>query len=225
MATPVTAEVLNIATIALPPYGYVEAWQPAGLNYELGNVIAEEAGYTPDNKIVPLARAMYDIKTGDADVIIMFPNPFINTHAVNLGLVLPMDTVVLGRADVTIMSIDDLRGKTVATVRGAKYDNRISQKNGIILYPTENYSQNLKMLMARRVDAVIGPILGLYYTARKNNIPKQAFGTPLILSTAQGSLFLSKKTLSADKKQRLTKAVKSLRAKGTMKMLLDKYTF
>ena len=224
ITTPALAEVLNIATINLPPYGYIENGQPTGLNYELANIIAKEAGYTPNNSIVPLARATHYIETGRVDVVIMFSTPFIRAHADNLGLVLPMETVVLGCADTIIDTLQDLSGKTVATVRGAKYDDRISKINDIVLYPTRNYTQSLKMLLSRRVDAVIGPILGLSYTAKKNNFPKQGFGTPFILSTAQGNLFFSKKSSSTNKKQRLRKAVKRLRENGTMQRILNKYT-
>ncbi len=223
-ASPAFAEVLKIVTIALPPYGYVENNQPMGLNYELGNIIAEDAGYTPENIIVPLARAVEDIQNGNADVVIMFPNPTIETSAENLGLVLPMETVLFGRADAVFRSLRDVRGKTVATVRGAKYDDRISKKNGIILYPTESYSQSLKMLLAKRVDAVVGPMLGLSFTAKNNHIPKHALGKPLVLSVAQGSLFLSRTHSTHDMKRRLTESIKRLKENGTINALLGKYT-
>jgi len=224
ITTPALAEVLNIATIDLLPYGYTENGQPTGLNYELANIIAKEAGYTPNNSIVPLARATHYIETGRMDVVIMFSTPFILTHADNLGLVLPMETVVLSRADTIIDTLQDLSGKTVATVRGAKYDDRVSKINDIVLYPTRNYTQSLKMLLFGRVDAVIGPILGLSYTAKENNFSKQDFSTPFILSTAQGNLFLSKKSSSTDKKQRLSNALKHLKKNGTLQSILNKYS-
>lgn len=224
MAIPALAETLSIVTIALPPYGYFENNRPMGLTFELGNAIAEEAGYTPSNTILPLARAMQDIEAGNADVVIMFPNPTIDAHADNLGMVLPMETIIVGRADTPLRSFNDVRGKTVATIRGAKYDERVSKKNGLILYPTDGYSQSLKMLLARRVDAVVGPRLGLFFTARQNNIPKHAFGTPLVLSIAPGSLFLSRETSAVGSRQRLTKAMHRLIDNGTIAALMAKYS-
>lgn len=223
-AAPALAETLRIVTIALPPYGYVDKGISTGLNYDLANAIAEEAGYTPENIIAPLARTMQDIQTGDADVVIMFPNPTIDAHADNLGLVLPMETVVLGRAGTPLRDIKDLRGKTVATVRGAQYDERISKKNGIILYPTENYAQSLKMLLAERVDAVVGPLLGLYHQAQNDRIPKQALGKPLVLSVARGCLFLSRKASPPDARRKLTEAIRRLTENGTIKALMEKYS-
>lgn len=222
-ASVAVAETLRIVTLALPPYGYVENGTDTGLNYEVSNLLALEAGFEPDNRIIPLARGMDDVVTGRADMIIMFPNPTINAAAKNLGTILPMETVIFGRADSIYRSLKDVRGKTVASVRGAKYDDRIGKKSGIILYPTASYSQSLKMLLARRVEAVIGPKLGLYFTARANNYPKQAFGEPLVLSIAQGCVFISNKT-SPGVIEKIVDAMIRIQDNGTVRKLLEKYS-
>jgi len=217
------AETLRIVTINLPPYGYVENGHDTGLNYELCNLIAFEAGFEPENRIVPLARGVEDIASGKADIILMFPNPKINAVSKNLGLILPMETVIFGRAGSVYRSLKDVRGKTVATVRGAKYDDRVTKKSGIILYPTESYSQSLKMLLANRVDAIIGPKLGLYFTANKNGYPKHVFGTPLVLSVAPGSVFISNKT-PEDIAARVAAAMDRIKAKRIEQEILEKYS-
>jgi len=217
------AEPFSLATIALPPYGYSEKGQPKGLTYELGNAIATEAGLTPTNSILPFARAMEEIALGKVDAIIMFPNPTIDSCAENLGLVLPMETIILGRAGTPLRSLRDVRGKTLATIRGAKYDDRISKKNGIILYPTDSYSQSLKMLLAKRVDAVVGPKMGLYFTAKRDAIPKRALGAPLVLSVAKGCFFLSNKVSDGQIRQRLIEAIERLKKNGTINALSAKY--
>lgn len=216
------AETLNIVTLDLPPYGYVEKGVRMGLNYDLGNELARAAGLEPENRIVPLARGIEDISSGRADIIIMFPNPEINSYGVNLGEVLPMETVIVGRAGTVLRTLRDVRGKTLATVRGAKYDDRVSKKSGIILYPTDSYEQSLKMLLAGRVDAVIGPNLGLYSTARKMNVPKQALCEPLVLSVAQGCVFVSKLTPAATV-EKLKKAIDLIKKEKINEKLLTKY--
>lgn len=222
-ASVATAESLRIVTIALPPYGYIENGIETGLTYELGNRIAQEAGLDPINNILPFARSMEEVVSGTADMVIMFPNQTINANAKNLGSILPMETVIFGRADSTYRSLKDLHGKTIASVRGAEYDDRITKKNGMILYLTDNYTQSLKMLLAGRVEAVIGPKLGLYYTARKNKYPKHAFGTPLVLSTRQGCVFISNKAPETLAKKILD-AMDRIRKNGTVTMLLEKYS-
>lgn len=222
-ASSALAENLRIVTIKLPPYGFMEDNTPMGLNYEIGNELARMAGFEPNNRIVPLARGMEEIAAGSADMIIMFPNPKIDANARNLGMILPMETVIVARAGTVVRSLRDVRGKRVASVRGAKYDDRVTKESGIILYPTENYSQSLKMLLAGRVDAIIGPKLGLYFTANKDNIPKQALGKPLVLSIREGSVFISNRTPGSTA-QRIARAMAELLKNGKIQQLLDKYS-
>lgn len=217
------AETLRIVTIALPPYGYIDNKTNTGLNYEIGDAIALEAGFVPENNIVPLARGMEEISTGHADMIIMFPNPKINADARNLGMILPMETVIIARAGTVLRSLRDVRGKRVGSVRGAKYDDRVTKESGIILYPTDSYSQSLKMLLAGRVDAIIGPKLGLYYTAKTDNIPKQALGKPLVLSVSEGSVFISNKTPDSVAQQ-IGRAMSKLMKNGRIQQILSKYS-
>lgn len=219
-----SAERLNVVTVALPPYGYVEQGEPVGLTYDIGDALTEEAGYKPNNRIVPLARAMSLIEAGTADIVIMFPNPDIEQAAENLGLVLEMETVVLGRADTRFRSLRDVRGKILASVRGARYDARISKKNGMVVYPTESYSQSLKMLMAGRVDGVVGPRLGLFFAAREVGVPAQAFNEPLHLSQTRSCLFLSKRSATPEKRKRLQKALDRLRSGSDLERLKGNYS-
>lgn len=222
IATPAMAESLRIVTLNLPPYGYIEKGVDKGLCYEMANALAQEAGFEPDNKIVPLARGIADIAEGRADIIIMFPNPKIEANANNLGLILSMETVIIGKAG-GLRTLRDIRGKTVATIRGALYDDRVSKKNGVVLYPTASYSQSLKMLLSGRVDAVIGPKLGLYYVARKMKIPKQALDNPLVLASARGCVFVSRFTPHPIV-ERVTEALERMQQNGQIEKIVKEYS-
>lgn len=222
-AAPAQAESLSIVTVNQPPYGYIENGKPHGLSYEMANAIATAAGYTPRNTIAPLAQAMQDIENGQADIVILFPSPAIETAAEALGVVLPVNTVILGRADSVYRKALDIRGKRVATVRGTKCDEWGS-KNKLTLIPAHDYSQGLKMLLSKQVDGIVGPQLGIDYAIKSNKFPTQAFGTPLELSVVPATLYLSKVTTSEEKRNRLTKAVKHLLSTDAIDALLQKYS-
>ncbi|MCJ2165659.1 MULTISPECIES: transporter substrate-binding domain-containing protein [unclassified Pseudodesulfovibrio] len=219
----VSAESLHIATIDLPPYGFLDGKEATGLCYELGNAIAREAGLEPENQLLPLARGMKNIANGSADMIIMLPNKEISVSADNLGPILPSEIVVFGLAQTPLRTVKDLRGKVVAFVRGSRYFTCNFSEIGAILYPLHGYEQGLKMLLNKRVDAVMGPKLGLYYTAQKTGLPRRAFGRPLTLCAAQGSVFLSKKVDSAVA-ARISAAVEHLVKTGRVQQLIDKYS-
>lgn len=219
----VRAQSLVIATIDLPPYGFLERGIPMGLTYELANAIAIEAGYVPDNSVVPFESALRAVADGEVDMVIMFPNSTLDAHAINMGLILPIENVILGRADSRFRTFNDVRGKRVARVRGAEYDRRLSTKGGLAIIPVNNYAEGLKLLMARTVDAVAGPKPGLMYEARKQKIPPLALGTPLVLSVGQGSVFLSEKRATPELKTRIAKAIRTISLNGTVQAIREKY--
>lgn len=219
----VLAEGLRIVTIDLPPYGFVTKGMISGLCYELGDIIAREAGLEAINRIRPLARGVEDIVDGTADMIIMIPSEEILHWADNLGSILPLEVVIFGRVQTPLRTLRDVRGKVVAHVRGAGYQDSKSRELGIVPYPSGSYEQSLKMLLSKRVDAVMGPKMGLQYTARRLGLPRRAFGPPLVVSVAQGSVFLSKR-VKADVAARVAEAVERILRDGTMQRLLDKYS-
>lgn len=216
-------EALSIATIQLPPFGFVTNGIETGLSYEIGNAIALEAGYVPDNSLVPFARALEGVTEGTVDMVIMFPNPTLTENAINIGLVLPVENVVMGRADTRLRSFADLRGKMVALVRGARYDDRISTRNGVTVYPVDNYAQCLELLVSKRVDCVVGPKMGLLYSARRQGIPLHALGKPMLLSVGQGSVFLSADSATAERRERIAEAIRTLMLRGVIQQIRGKY--
>jgi ABC-type amino acid transport substrate-binding protein len=184
---------LHIVSLALSPYSYELDGKLTGLVFDLGNALAEEAGLTAQNRQVRVLRAVEEIALGRADMVLMLPTSAIEKVADNLGPILPMETIALGRRGADFRSVEELRGKTVASVRGTRYDERISPENGITIYQTTNYLHSLKLLLGNRVDAVAGPRFGLMYTIRENGLPPERFGAPLLLNTNEVCVFLSRK--------------------------------
>lgn len=216
------AEQIRIITASLPPYGYLENSRISGLSHDIAMAIALEAGCKPAETLGPLSRGVRDLASGEGDVLIMIPTPEIEAHAINLGSVIPVETVVVGLRGVPLRTLDDIRGKSLAAVRDARYDDRINLANGMQVYPTEDYEHSLKMLTARRVDFVLGPRLGLFHSARKLKLPRATLGQPLVLSSVQGCLFVSRKTHS-DTVQKLRLAKQRLMQDGTIQSIWAKY--
>lgn len=93
---------------------------------KIGNRVAEEGGFSYENVIVPYARAIAMIETGEADLLISLSNPRLKESAVQVAHVNKQEIVVVGRQGSDYASMDSLRGKVVAAVRGAEYDKRLS---------------------------------------------------------------------------------------------------
>jgi len=222
LATPAAAESLRIITVSLAPYGYLEHGRIVGLSHEVGVAIAQEAGYEPSEILASLSRGVHDLTTGEGDILIMIPTSEVEGLGMNLGPMASVEIMVMGRVRQPLRSVEDVRGKTVAAVRKARYDDRIIKANGMVVYPTDNYAHSLKMLMAQRVDFVLGPQLGLFYTARQLKLPRKALGKPLVLATMQACLFVSPHA-TPEKIEKIKQARDRLLENGSIQQILDKY--
>jgi len=222
LATPAAAESLRIITVSLAPYGYLEHGRIVGLSHEVGMAIAQETGYEPSEILGSLSRGVHDLSTGEGDILIMIPTSEVEGVGINLGPMASVEIVAMGRVRQPLRSVEDVRGKTVAVVRKARYDERMSKANGMNEFPVDDYAYSLKMLMAQRVDFVLGPRLGLFSAARQLKLPRKAFGKPLMLATMQACLFVSPHA-SLEKIEKIKQARNRLLENGAIQQILDKY--
>lgn len=219
----VSADPLRIVTLNLAPYGFAENDAIHGIAHEICVAIAQEAGFTPEESLGTIGRGVADLSTGHCDALIMLNSPEIEEVSLNLGSVFPVETVLIGLRTLPLRSLEDAYGKKVAAVKDARYDPRINDENGFVIYPTDGYAHSFKMLMARRVDLVIGPKLGLMHTARKLELPRSALGEPLVLSSMHAYLFVPR-DMAVEKVRRLEKARQRLLDDGTIQGILEKYS-
>lgn len=218
------ADSLNIATVDMSPYGYVKDGCPSGMVFEMGNAIAEKAGFSRNNEIVSLGAAIRKLESGAADMVITFPSKEMDAVGSRVTVVSLPGAVVMVRADTVLRSLRDLAGKRVATVRGAVYDKGQLHKAGLASIPAEDCAQALKLLLSQRVDGVIGPSSDLTHAIETNRLPKRAFGKTLPLSVEVGTLYLSS-AVGPEERKRLVKAVNELMEDGTLSTLVEKYSF
>ncbi len=221
------SEPLKIVTIDLAPFGFLtEEGQKTGMLYEMGNQIAQEAGFTYENRIVPFARLIEELSTGRADAGIFLHSRENEKLAVKVANIFTLKNIVIGLKGTAFKSLNDLHGKTVATVRGAIYDEAFTADTAIIKYETTDYQQSLRMLVHKRIDAVIGPEIGLMFTAKMSDYPKETFGDPLVLNTKETWLQFSRKTAeeNKDKIAALKAAAEKLLQHGDINAVMNRYT-
>ena len=218
------ARELSIDTIDIFPFGYIDIdGQNTGIIYEISNIIAKTAGFTAVNKIRPYSRTIIDLKNGDADIVIRYPNAALQENAISVATIIGFNSIVIGNVGSDFKSIKDLHGKTIGSIRGGVFDSKVSEDKAIIKYEVKDYEQIFKMLLAKKLDAVIGSTIGLYLNAKKMNISKAQLGKPLILEKKYFTLFLSKKNADPQTILALKKAVKDLVASGEISKIIKKY--
>jgi ABC-type amino acid transport substrate-binding protein len=215
------AETLSFGVLAVPPYGLERADKTvSGFNRDVAELIAAKVGLAFDYRLEPLARLVNDIKVGRLDLMIMIARDELKQFS--LAEIMPNDSVVLTKAGSSIAQYADLKGRTVAVLRSAVYDQRFASDDDIKKYEVDSYTIGLRMTKGGRVDGMIGPDFGLYYQIMLDGMKRDEFGTPLILSTRSLSL-LGSKSLTPEFTARLKAAVEELRTSGAIAAAAAKY--
>jgi polar amino acid transport system substrate-binding protein len=215
------ARELRIATFELGGCGRLEQGRPAGFCFELGNALAREAGLEPRNRLVPLARGVEEMATGGADVVFMPPDGAIRGVAEDIGRVGPMTVAAWARVETPLRDVRDLGGKTVAVVRGLSRELDRARELKFLPVPCRNYELGFKMLLAGRVQAVIGPLRGLAESARRMGMNRRFLGTPLVLERESVRAYVSLR-VPGDVRERLREALERLVDNGTVDRLRDR---
>lgn len=218
------AKELHIVTIDSAPFGHFGVdGKPAGMMYEIGNLIAAEAGFTSTNQIIPYARTVHAVAQGDADFVLRYGSTELTSAAIQVARVLSLPTIIVGKPSFKFESLQDLHGKTVATPRGGRFDDDFAADTKILKYQVSDYAQMLRMLMGGRFDAALGSSVGLFYNAQSLGISKEQLGKPLVLSTQSFELHFSKKTADEETITALKNAVARLENRNEIKKIVNKY--
>lgn len=214
---------LQIRTISAAPYGIYEKGEFSGIYYELSNMLAKESGYTSDNFVYPYARIIKELKTGKADISILFKYKELEEHVIYIKSLPAIKNVVIGLNNKTFSKINDLKGSKIAYLRGAKFNNQIDNDASIEKFKTPDFNQGMKMLKAGRVDAVIGPIDALLTAAHKNGLSESDFNLPLIVSERTPWVQISKKSVSKVDIDKLKSNIELILKRDDLKSLRIKY--
>lgn len=218
------ARVFKLVTIEGSPFGFMDAeGKPDGINVEVGNLIFEEAGLSYENTIVPFVRAIAMIESGEADFMIAFPNARLEAAATPVAIVARLENIVIGRTGTAFHTLKDLHGKTVASVRGAEYDSAFSADESIIKHRVNNYEHGLSMLLAARLDAIVGMKIGLYYQLDAMGGSRRQLGEPLALNKKSAWLFFARRSHDRKIATKLTNAVAVLNARDAIERIQVRY--
>ena len=225
---PTLKRALEIRTIAILPYG-IQADEasgirsPGGIYYDIANLLAEEAGYQANNYIVPYARIIFELKSGQTDMSILFKYPELAEHVIYIAPLPPLQTVVIGLKGSRFEDIEVLKGKRLAYLRGAQFSDAIDQNKDIITVETLNFVLALKMMLFNRVDAIIGPMDPILSAAIKLGKDIELFGEPLVVSERTPWVQVSKQSADKVSVEHLRSTFAELEAAGAISQIRNQY--
>ena len=218
------AAPLRIATIDGPPWGFLGAdGQPTGMMFEISNRIAQEAGFTSTNQLIPYARIAPDMEHGKIDFVLRFSSEEMVKQVTPVAVVVTMPVIALGRQGSRFRDVADLRGTTVGVVRKSRYTDQFDNDPLIRKVEADNYLQIVRLLKMKRLDAGVGASAGLFYSAHMAGIKADELGVPLVIGSNDFVLHFSKTTGNPEVLKALNMAVKRLNQRGEIKKIIDSY--
>ncbi|MFD1626849.1 substrate-binding periplasmic protein [Azospirillum griseum] len=210
-----TAQVLKVAVIDAPPFGMKGAdGAPIGAAVDVAVALGKRVSMAVEPMLLPRVRIPPMMTEGQADLAGMVASPAADAIGHRLAPMQPLSTIILSRPGGAIGSLAGLEGKTIATLRGAAYDPRIADNPAIRKQEISSYNNGLNLLMAGRVDAVIGPEMGLYFEAAQMGLSRASFAPPLVVNSLEVWLYLSKASPQVKLRERLEQAAQALVAEG-----------
>ncbi len=219
------AERLRIDTVQMAPFGFFSKdGKSRGFLYDVSNRIAEETGFSYENRIVPFARMLHELETGKADFSIFFRSQKNDQIIVPISPVFSLKNIVIGVKGANFDSLKSLHGKKVARVRGAKYDESFDNDAEIEKVDTRDYSDGVKMVLHKRVDAAILPEIGFLFTLTQLGHSEKDFGEPLVLNTKKLWVQFARATADDKKIAALKAAIEKILKDDTVQNLFRKYT-
>ena len=214
---------IEIRTIGIPPYGIQNNTGSSGIYYDTANLLAKEAGYQVNNHIYPYARIINELKSGQTDMTIMFKYKELEAHVVYIAPLATLKTVVIGLKGTTFDSFDSLEGKTFAYLRGAKFSDRIDNNPEIFTEVTDDFIQGVNMLLAQRVDGIIGPLDPILSAAVRVVHNKDIFDAPFVVSERTPWIQISKQSADRISVDNLKRVFLDLKEKHKLEEIRDEY--
>lgn len=218
-----TANVLQMRTIAVAPYGIDTNGELSGIYYDLANSLLAKAGIESEHHIFPYGRIMHDLKLGKTDLTIMFKYKELADYVDYIFPLPTLKNVVIGRKGADYHSVEQLEKLSIAYLRGAKFSDDIDNNPKIIKQTVSDFHQGLLMLQKGRVDAIIGPMAPIISAAKQLGLSKAFFGKPLVVSERTPWLQLSKKSHHKVSAKQLKTLFSQMMAQGELKTIQQKY--
>ena len=160
--------------------------------------------------LLPYARILNSLKTGQLDLAILFKN---NTVAENIEYIGPLSmakVLVITQSGTTVKHYKDLyQLDSIGVIRSAQFNNRFDQDELLKKVNVNSYSQAVKLLKLKRINAVIGSKIGLEYALYHENMSNELIADAFYLGDKELGLHLSKKSPLISNLPLIKNAVKS----------------
>ncbi|MBU3005341.1 substrate-binding periplasmic protein [Paraglaciecola arctica] len=203
--------VLQVGVPEIPPLVYTnKQGQLVGTSVRYFELLQQQTGLEFNLTPYPYARIVYGIKQGTLDLAVIFKNPQLEGYADFIGPISKSKVIVLPQVGMEINSYNELLPlKQFAVIRSASLSKEFDRDFQGRKLEVRNYQQGIQLLSLKRVDALVGSLVGIEYNVAALGKSMNDFGRPFALSEKEIWLHFSKKSANRDAINTLRVAVKN----------------
>lgn len=140
----------------ITPFSYInKEGNLDGVVYKLWKEIEQESGLEFSYTLVPYARAIKLLSSGDFDLGMFYPSTMNNSQLTKLTATLGNINYLVSLKKNKVQSLSDIKEKKVALIRGASYSEEFDRLKIPGKVFVQNYSISMKMLLLNRVDLAV----------------------------------------------------------------------
>lgn len=215
---------LRAVALAIAPYGMLSAGgHKSGLFVEAFELVARQSGRHIDSIVVPYARAIAMLRSGEADLMIATSNAAIAQAAEPMGMLWAAEVIAIARAGVKLDGQDDLRGRTIGMLRGSDYGAAFLDEGEYRKHEITDQVQGMRMLLEGRLDASVGTRLEVFHAMRQLGVARGRMGSSIAVQPREIHLHLGRHSADETLATELRQIVQQLRTSGKADALLAKY--
>ena len=209
------------------PYSFVtlDSDQPRGLDVELIEAVLKEAKVAYQLRLYPCERVKRMLERGEADMAFQFVGtPERRAQYELVGPLRTGSTVFMTTHKTSIrdwQSLDDFAGFVIGQVRGYAYQADFDKADLARDTSAQNPRQLVSMLLAGRIDIIVGDRTQLLYFVQEQRaqqqvrlLPKALVEMPRYVAFAKGD---------RDRAEQFAEALESLRERGELDAILRKW--
>jgi polar amino acid transport system substrate-binding protein len=209
------------------PYNFIDGpgGTPKGLDVDLISAVLREAGVPYRLRLYPWVRVKMMLERGDADMAFQFVGtPERQAQYELAGPIRTGSTVFMTTRKTAIQDwtqLEDLAPYTIGQVRGFAYESAFDNADLSRDTSAQNPRQLVSMLLAGRIDIIIGDRVQLIYFVHEQNalqnvriLPRPLVEMPRYVAFAKGD---------KERAKRFSDALERLRKDGTLDTIYKRW--
>lgn len=221
----------TVAFLEIVPFYYTnEDGQPAGLSYDIAELVFGALDQPYKSVTMPPPRVFHALSNGHHDFTLSYKMPKLFPRLTFFGLLGCQQIVLTPLKGSGIKTLADIKGKRIAYLQGGRFD-RLYSSTGLFEGRTAVHTINMfKLAARRRVDAIVANKM---HMAGHRNIDPEKIGlpsnfwntldTPIFITSIEASFAISNPSKFQHLIPSIESVIQTVRRDGTLEKLFKKY--